>query len=733
MPLPDSGQPISFEDINLELGNSSNTELDLQSASVLLGESDAPYGMDELAGLSFNTFTYGMAGVSGFAVADNGTVTAPTNTLGTITSLVYSSGYNSGTNKFPTVSTDTSRTVDVQVQAPATGYGNNNQIVSGSELVTQQGIDTYSISTWVTNGGVVSINRNSGNVSIDSNGDSTTTVTVTPTSFSTFTSPSSQPRNISVGNITVPSSPTLYTNSDSVISGTITVTQLADELDAFVVGNWTGVITIGQDGSISATVGNVSSVNIDTETFLEVTEDTPQTVQFDLIGIPSGYSNSGGNLNNQTQTVIQPAIDAFELSDWTGTISINGQDGSISATVGNVTSVNIDTGTFTTVDTATPRTVQFDLIGIPSGYSNSEGNLNNQTQTISQPPLAPDLEITTSPTTWASNETGIKTLTITNTGGDLETVAQFSLTGLGLFKLVDVDSNVPVINPYPNYYQATATSGTPSTFSVGVQPEGNNTNSSNNTATVSFLGSNDGGSQTLTFTPTQTYPVTWSATPSSFTGADRFDAAGETQYITLSTSEPWTASVSGVGFSLDTTSGTAGTHTIGVTASVNSGNTRTGTVTLSATGQTDITISLSQLYAMQDLDVSWNNGFSYEEGGLTDSVTLSNSNVYREYQIYARQDYDSTVTWEIIQGSPARAVWNTGGGTTSTLNQTATVGTTPVSKIIRILGNSSSSDAIAAIQVTSDRSIHTYYRTYTHEGTGDSGGGDSGGGGGDMQ
>ena len=730
MPLPDSNQPISFEDINLELGNSSNAELDLKSASELLGESDAPYGMDELAGLSFNTFTYGMAGVSGFAVADNGTVTAPTNTLGTITSLVYSSGYNSGTNKFPTVSTNTSRTVDVQVQAPATGYGNNNQIVSGSELVTQQGIDTYSISTWVANGGVVSINRNSGNVSIDSNGDSTTTVTVTPTSFSTFTSPSSQQQNISVGNITVPSSPTLYTNSDSVISGTITVTQLADELDAFVVGNWTGVITIGQDGSISATVGNVSSVNIDTSTFLEVTEDTPQTVQFDLIGIPSGYSNTGGNLNNQTQTVIQPAIDAFELSDWTGTISINGQDGTISATVGNVTSVNIDTGTFTTVDTATPRTVQFDLIGIPSGYSNSEGNLNNQTQTISQPPLAPNLTITASPTTWSSNETGIKTLTITNTGGDLETVAQFSLTGLSLFKLVGVDSNVPVINPYTNYYQATATSGTPSTFSVGVQPEGNNTNSSDNTATVSFLGSNDGGSQTLTFTPTQTYPVTWSATPSSFTGADRFDAAGETQYITLSTSEPWTASVSGVGFSLDTTSGTAGTHTIGVTALENTGNTRTGTLFLSATGQTDITISLSQLYSMQDLDVSWNNGFSYEEGGLTDSVTLSNQSQYREYQIYARQDYDSTVTWEIIQGSPARAVWNTGGGTTSTSNQTATVGTTPVSKIIRILGNSSSSDAIAAIQVTSDRSIHTYYRTYTHEGTDDSGGG---GGGGDMQ
>ena len=728
MPLPDSGQSISFEDINLELGNSANAELDLQSASVLFGESDAPYGMDELAGLSFNTFTYNIANVSGFSVSDNGTVTAPTNTLGLITSLIYSSGYNSGTNKFPTVSTDTSRTVDVQVQAPATGYSNNNQIVSGSESVVQGALETYTISTWVASGGAISINGQNGVVSLFNSGNSTTTPTFTPTSFDTFTSPASQQQNVSVGYITVPSN---YFNTGQTVSGTIQVTQLAFVAPAFTLSNWNGAITIGQDGSISATLGNVSSVNIDTSTFPTVSTSTTRTVQFDLIGIPSGYSNTGNDLNNQTQTVTQPAIDAFELSDWNGTISINGQDGTISATAGNVSSVNIDTGTFTTVDTATSRTVQFDLIGIPSGYSNSSGDLNNQTQTVSQPPLAPDLTITTSPTTWSSNETDIKTLTITNTGGDLESVAQFSLTGLSLFKLVGVDSNVPVINPYTNYYQATATDGSVSTFSVGVQPEGNNTNASNNTATVSFLGSNDGGSQAITFTPTQTYPVTWSATPSSFTGADRFDTAGETQYITLTTSESWTASVSGVGFSLDTTSGTAGTHTIGVTATANSGDTRTGTVFLSATGQTDITISLSQLYSMQDLDVSWNNGFSYEEGGLTDSVTLSNnSSQYREYQIYARQDYDSTVTWEIIQGSPARAVWNTGGGTTSTSDQTATVGTTPVSKIIRILANSSSSDAIAAIQVTSDRSIHTYYRTYTHEGTGDSG---EGGGGGGME
>ena len=52
MALPAAGQPISFKDINDELGNSSQATLDLKSASEALGESAAPFGMDELAGIS---------------------------------------------------------------------------------------------------------------------------------------------------------------------------------------------------------------------------------------------------------------------------------------------------------------------------------------------------------------------------------------------------------------------------------------------------------------------------------------------------------------------------------------------------------------------------------------------------------------------------------------------------------------------------------------------------------
>ena len=57
MALPAAGQPISFGDMNDELGNSTTATLDLKDASEDLGETSAPYGMDELAGISFSNVT----------------------------------------------------------------------------------------------------------------------------------------------------------------------------------------------------------------------------------------------------------------------------------------------------------------------------------------------------------------------------------------------------------------------------------------------------------------------------------------------------------------------------------------------------------------------------------------------------------------------------------------------------------------------------------------------------
>jgi len=55
MALPAAGNPISFSQINVELGDDATDTIDLKTASEDLGESTAPFGMNELAGVSGTT------------------------------------------------------------------------------------------------------------------------------------------------------------------------------------------------------------------------------------------------------------------------------------------------------------------------------------------------------------------------------------------------------------------------------------------------------------------------------------------------------------------------------------------------------------------------------------------------------------------------------------------------------------------------------------------------------
>jgi hypothetical protein len=62
MALPSAGNPISFKDINEEIGNTGNAELDLKTAGETFGDTE-PFGMDELLGQSHDTpqFTTGLS------------------------------------------------------------------------------------------------------------------------------------------------------------------------------------------------------------------------------------------------------------------------------------------------------------------------------------------------------------------------------------------------------------------------------------------------------------------------------------------------------------------------------------------------------------------------------------------------------------------------------------------------------------------------------------------------
>lgn len=111
-------------------------------------------------------------------------------------------------------------------------------------------------------------------------------------------------------------------------------------------------------------------------------------------------------------------------------------------------------------------------------------------------------------------------------------------------------------------------------------------------AFITVSTSNAGGADSDSYTLEQSGLVIWSRTPSTLS----FVYTGGTETVTLSSNLSWTASISGTGFSISSggTSG-SGNKTFSITAADNSnGGARGGTLTLSASGQSDLTVSLSQ-------------------------------------------------------------------------------------------------------------------------------------------
>ena len=697
MPLPESPNAISFNDLNEELGNNTNTELDLESASESFGLT-APHGMDELHGLSLDNFATSLSiSPTSITSADKG---------GQTSTITYTSDGNFKINdeniSFATValgsgSEGTDNTFDIVIQAqPLDGTSRSGNITLESPdltniTLTVQQEDNDATLTIVRQTGVMTYGHGGGEgerykIETDPEGVVTWVASISGesgfshriydsgNSFSTSNISGTGDEFIEV------KSDANNTSSDKTATVTVDPSNISD-------ANVTDTVRVQREPTFSVAGTNfIGGVHYSTSNFVYTDSSYTDRITFTVTS----------NYNISTISDDSTSFTSTKESNSTFYVYPSSTNSSTSTRSVNVT-ITLDS-----IDSST-HTVQVSQGGAPAATANI-----------------------TDPAEWNYNQSGtsvVKSVTGTagnyNSGGITFTLGNTSewrfddtyQTSTYTYTYVDMGGGNIVAN------QSSVTSPSSGTYQAYVYPVSNNTGTSNKTRTLTF---NAGGASDTT-TLTQLFQTVWTASPSSLS----FIQGGETENITLETSYAWTATVSGTGFSLSATSGVAGTHTIGVTATSNSGGVRTGTVTISATGETDHTISLSQAGADSNLDVSWINGVTYEEGGDTSTQTLTNSNVYREYQIYARQDYDSTVTWEITTGTSG-VVWNTGGGTTSTSDQTATVGTTPVSKIIRILGNSSSSDRSFQIQVTSATSIDIYVRTYTHEGTDDDGGGGGG-------
>ena len=227
--------------------------------------------------------------LSGFAVAQDGTITTPTSDIGTVTSVTPTS--------FPIVDTDTSRTVTVCVTVPE-GYSNSGDEICTTDTVTQLATPTLACSDITISGFAVS----QGGVITLPTIDIGTISSTNPASFSTVTVDTVRTLTL---DITVPSG---YYNTGDTLVCTTTATQPAiAEYTCTDVG--TATIYIGTTGSFSASFS--SGIVFDTVDPTVVAGNTTladiqRSFDFDFT-VPEGYSNAGDTIVDCNFTAYQPS------------------------------------------------------------------------------------------------------------------------------------------------------------------------------------------------------------------------------------------------------------------------------------------------------------------------------------------------------------------------------------------------------------------------------------------
>jgi hypothetical protein len=437
--------------------------------------------------------------------------------------------------------------------------------------------------------------------------------------------------------------------------GTVTITFSLSS------GTWSSLSANKSWVSFNKTSGNAS----DTATMTVGTnpEITSQTITVTAVSSVTGET--------QSFTVSQDGLPSFSSSDITiQNFAVNGQTGAVvnptvtitngySYTISYSSGYNSSTNTYPTVSSATTRTVTVS-VNVPD-----DGNWSNANTTVSKgasyqqaayvvpQTITVDSVNPTSLGTFIGASTAITVTSSTSFTANLFSYGfKFSNSqGLGVTR--NSDSSI---------------SGTTGTRTVYVETTvDNSSGTSVRDGQVNFYTTSGGGSALASFS--QSYPITWNTNVSSLS----FGQTGGTQTITLNTSLSWTASVSGTGFSINTTSGTSGTNYINVT-SLSSDDSSSGTVTFSASGQSDIVVSLSK--AAAPTEYSWFlNGV--ERFG---SVTVTPSTISTSYSVGLYGYRGSTpvaTTWmlaRVTAGGWIDAATTT-SGTTSFATATSTQNT----------------------------------------------------------
>lgn len=413
MPLPEEGNPISFNDLNIELGNNGDDTLDMDTAASEFGL-EIPHGMNEFWDLSLlESASYITPGITSYQfpntggsinvnVTSNGTFDIAeslswislSKTSGvendSFTVTASSQGVNAGSrNGTITLSSDATpnRTITVSQLARA-AYLN----ISADTPSSNGG--TYNVS--VSAESLVQWNLTKDGSSFYVTGFSTTSGTGNGSTTWTIPTNSSGERSVTF---------TATATNVAGLSKSVTVYQQTNT-PTFFFGDWNGSVNVDSNsGIVFVQNGNSPSVSV-TSTNPYPTVSTPTTRYINLtVDVPlSGYTNSGGIVTG-TKTVTQPAyvVPTYYFSTWDGRVLVS-NTGDVSYEIGNAAGVSVSPTSFDVVTSTTPRVIDV-IVTVPSGYTNT-GDTVDGDKTVNQSAVPRTLTFTPqSSTTFAGNIT----------------------------------------------------------------------------------------------------------------------------------------------------------------------------------------------------------------------------------------------------------------------------------------------------------------------------------------
>ena len=408
--------------------------------------------INELNALETGAFTSASVTVSNFAVAEDGTITAPTIDIGSLQSVVYvnattDAGETVGFDYFP-VSTNTTRTAQLTITAPS-GYTNAGQNIIMSTTAVQPATSgltttvplfsdlsltsTESTSSTAATFTVSATISSNGNATVTDRGFKIGTTNVFANATSTSVGSGTGTYTTTKSDATIN---TLFyvwafaTNSVGTnVQGPIQVTTPA--LGLFQVSDWTGSISVAHTGAVTTVAGNSPEVLYAPSSGVAANTSTTETVSVTLgqatgdastyaannntirIQIPtSGYSNSASTayLYTAVRTVTQPAAPASV----TYTIPLHGipsgfsiaddavfTEGDLNQGTLNSVSLSGNTltdGASTNISTVTNATLRTLTLNITPGATFTNSGAADFTYNIVQPSIQPTLTTGSIPT-----------------------------------------------------------------------------------------------------------------------------------------------------------------------------------------------------------------------------------------------------------------------------------------------------------------------------------------------